>query len=64
MTPGPVAAGERARCTVNNDLTQEELSEKLGMHVNYVSRVERYQNGVSFPVLYELARTFKIKVRD
>lgn len=48
-----------------HDMTQEELSEKLGMHLNYVSRVERYQNGVSLPVIYKLARIFKLKrVRD
>lgn len=47
-----------------HDLTQEELSERLGLHLNYMSRVERYTNGVSLPVLYKLARIFKIKVRD
>ena len=47
-----------------NNLTQEELSEKLGLHLNYISRLERYQNGVSLPILYKLARIFKIKVKD
>lgn len=48
----------------NHEMTQEELSDKLGLHLNYVSRIERYQNGVSLPVLYKLARIFKIKVKD
>jgi XRE family transcriptional regulator, regulator of sulfur utilization len=48
----------------NNNLTQEQLSEKLGMHVDYISRIERYDNGVSLPVLHKLARIFGIKVRD
>jgi transcriptional regulator with XRE-family HTH domain len=48
----------------NSNLTQEELSERLGMHGNYVSRLERYENGASLPVLYKLASIFGIKVRD
>lgn len=47
-----------------NDMTQEELSEKLGRHLTYIASVEGYKTGISFPVLYKLARIFKVKVRD
>lgn len=48
----------------DRDLTQEELAEKLGVNLTYVSSVERYKRGVSLPVLYKLSRVFKIKVKD
>lgn len=48
----------------NNNMTQEELAEKLGRHLTYMASVERYKTGISFPVLYKLARIFKIKVKD
>ena len=48
----------------NADMTQEQLAEKLGRHLTYVADIERYQSGVSLPVLYKLARIFNIKVKD
>ena len=48
----------------NNNLTQEQLSEKLGVNLTYVSSVERYKRGVSLSVLYKLSRIFQIKVKD
>lgn len=48
----------------NNNLTQEELSEKLGVHLNYISKVERYRSGVSLPMIYKLSRIFKIRIKD
>lgn len=45
-------------------MTQEELAEKLGRHLTYVASLERYKSGLSLPVLYKLARIFKIKVKD
>ena len=47
-----------------SNMTQEELAEKLGRHLTYVASLERYKSGLSLPVLYKLARIFKIKVRD
>ena len=48
----------------NNNLTQEQLSEKLGVNLTYVSSVERYKRGVSLRILYKLSRIFRIKVKD
>lgn len=48
----------------DQDLTQEELADKLGVNLTYISSVERYKRGVSLPVLYKLSRVFKIKVKD
>jgi len=48
----------------NNNLTQEELSERLGVNLTYVSSVERYKRGVSLSILYKLSRIFQIKVKD
>lgn len=48
----------------DQDLTQEELAEKLMVNLTYVSSVERYKRGVSLPILYKLSRVFKIKVKD
>jgi DNA-binding XRE family transcriptional regulator len=48
----------------NNNMTQEELSEKLGVNLTYVSSVERYKRGVSLKVIYKLSRIFCIKVKD
>ena len=48
----------------DQNLTQEELAEKLRANLTYVSSVERYKRGVSLPILYKLSRIFKIKVKD
>lgn len=48
----------------NADMTQEQLAEKLGRHLTYVADIERYESGVSLPVLYKLAKIFNIKVKD
>ncbi len=48
----------------NNNLTQEQLSEKLGTNLTYISSIERYQRGVSLKILYKLSRIFRIKVKD
>ncbi len=48
----------------DRDFTQEELAEKLGVNLTYISSVERYKRGVSLPILYKLSRIFNIKVKD
>lgn len=48
----------------NNDMTQEELSDKLGRHLTYVASVEGYKTGISLPVIYKLCRIFNIKPKD
>lgn len=48
----------------DRNLTQEQLAEKLGVNLTYVSSIERYRRGVSLPILYKISRVFKIKVKD
>jgi DNA-binding XRE family transcriptional regulator len=48
----------------NNNMTQEELSEKLGRHLTYVAGVEGYKTGISLPVIYKLCKIFSIKPKD
>lgn len=48
----------------DRNFSQEELAEKLGVNLTYVSSVERYKRGMSLPTLYKLSRVFNIKVKD
>lgn len=45
-------------------LTQEELAEKAGVHVSYISRIERGKVNPSYEVLESIAKTLKIKSSD
>lgn len=45
-------------------MTQEQLSEKLGMHLTYIASVEGYKTGISLPVIYKLCKIFNIKPKD
>ena len=47
-----------------NGWTQEQLSEKIGTHLTYMSYIEEYKRGISLPILFKLAEVFKIKVKD
>ncbi len=42
-------------------LTQEELAEKVGIHVSYVSRIERGKVNPSYDILENLAKVLKVK---
>ena len=48
----------------NNDITQEELAEKIGMSSNFISQLERGINAPSFDVLAKLAEVFQVPVKD
>ena len=45
-------------------LTQEELAEKVGIHVSYVSRIERGKVNPSYDILENLAKVLKVKSSD
>ncbi len=48
----------------NAGLTQEKLAEKAGIHVSYVSRIERGVVNPSFDILENLAKVLKVKSSD
>lgn len=45
-------------------LTQKELAEKLGVHVNYYARIERGEENPSLETLKKLTKILKIKSSD
>ncbi len=44
--------------------TQEELAEQAGIHVSYISRIERGVVNPSYDVLEGIAKALKIKIGD
>ena len=49
---------------IEKEITQQELSSKLGVHPTYIGFIERGQKGLSLPVLYKIADALRVKVRD
>lgn len=45
---------------IQNDLTQEQLSEKLGISLKYISRIENGNNGVKTQTLIKYMNIFGI----
>lgn len=45
-------------------LTQDELSEKVGVHVSYISRIERGVVNASIEVIESIAKALKVKSSD
>lgn len=51
---------KRAREKAN--LTQLEVAEKTGMHVNYYARIERGEINTSYKKLLKIGEVLKIKI--
>ena len=49
---------------IENNMTQEELGEKLKVNLSYVAYIETFRRGVSLPILYKVAKVFNVKVKD
>lgn len=47
-----------------NDMTQENLAEKIGVSVEFISNVERGINAPSFETLEKIAIVLKTKYKD
>ena len=45
-------------------LTQEELSDLLGMNTSYITQVEARQQGLSLPMVYRLAKVFHLSLQE
>ncbi|MBU0777015.1 helix-turn-helix domain-containing protein [Patescibacteria group bacterium] len=42
-------------------LTQADIAEKAGIHVNYYARIERGEENPTFEVLEKIAKALKVK---
>ena len=45
-------------------LTQEELSDILGMNALYITQVEAKQQGVSLPMVYRIAKVLNVPLKE
>ena len=45
-------------------LTQEELSDLLGVNMSYITQVEARQQGLSLPMVYRLAKVFHLSLQE
>ena len=45
-------------------LTQEELSDLLGMNTSYITQVEARQQGLSLLMVYRLAKVFHLSLQE
>lgn len=46
------------------DLTQADVAEKAGIHVNFYARVERGEEKASLDTLEAIAKVLKVKVSE
>jgi transcriptional regulator with XRE-family HTH domain len=45
-------------------LTQEHVADKVGIHVSYLSRIERGVVNPSYEIIEQIAKTLKVKSKD
>jgi DNA-binding XRE family transcriptional regulator len=45
-------------------LTQEELSDVLGMNTLYITQVEAKQQGLSLPMVYRIAKVLHVPLKE
>ena len=44
--------------------TQQELADKTGFHVSYISRIERGVENPTYEIIEKLAKALKVKATD
>lgn len=49
---------------LQNNLTQEELAEKIGIHPTYVGKLEAGKNNPSVMMIYKFSIALKINIMD
>jgi transcriptional regulator with XRE-family HTH domain len=65
LTKEDVLLAERIkRLRRERGLTQEELSDLLGMNTSYITQVEAKQQGLSLPMVYRLAKIFHLSLQE
>ncbi len=52
------------RIRKSRDITQEELAEKVGVSLGWISRIERGINAPNLKLLTKIAKTLGIQVKD
>jgi len=65
LTKEDVLLAERIkRLRRERGLTQEELSDLLGMNTSYITQVEAKQQGLSLSMVYRLAKIFHLSLQE
>ena len=49
---------------IENDLSQEQLAEYIGMSREHISCIERGKNLITIESLYKISEYFKINIKD
>ncbi len=49
---------------IENDLSQEQLAEYIGMSREHISCIERGKNLITIESLYKISKYFKINIKD
>ncbi len=49
---------------LDRNLTQEFLTEKVGVHPTYIGKIENGKNNPSVLLVYKIARAFKLEIKD
>ena len=57
-------AGRIKQLRKERGLTQEELSDILGMNRLYITQVEAKQQGLTLPMVYRIAKILNISLRE
>jgi transcriptional regulator with XRE-family HTH domain len=52
------------RIRKDREMTQEELAERVGVSLGWISRIERGVNSPNLKLLTKIARTLGVKVKD
>lgn len=53
-----------ARLRKGQKLTQEALSERIGLHVSSLGRIERGEANPALPLLEKISRALKVKMSE
>ncbi len=65
LTKEDVLLAQRiAQLRKERGLTQEELSDILGMNALYITQVEAKQQGVSLPMVYRIAKVLNVPLKE
>lgn len=64
MNPKSKIGKNLKKARLSTKLTQKQVADKIGVHVNYYARIERDEESPSLEVLKKLAKILKVKSSD